>query len=70
MFKYIAKKEKRQQLALESWFKRVNEVKDPLKLADILLSDWPFANKVKVLVSLPKKKPFRTILEYSHWSPD
>ena len=56
MFKYIAKKEKRQQLALESWFKRVNEVKDPLKLADILLSDWPFANKVKVLVSLPKKK--------------
>lgn len=54
MFKYLARKEMRQQLTLEDWLKKIKKVQDPLKLTDILLSDWPFVNKVKVLLSLPK----------------
>ena len=54
MLKYLARKEMRQQLTLEDWLKKIKKVQDPLKLTDILLSDWPFVNKVKVLLSLPK----------------
>lgn len=55
MLKYLVKKEKRQQSALEDWLKKSKKIRDPLKLTDILLSDWPFVNKVKILISLPKK---------------
>ena len=55
MFKYFTKKEPRQFLTLEDWLKGINKIKDPLKLTDVLLSDWPFVEKVKILGSLPKK---------------
>ena len=55
MFKYFTNKEPRQFLTLEDWLKGTRKIKDPLKLTDVLLSDWPFVEKVKILGALPKK---------------
>lgn len=55
MFKRFAKKETKQLPTLEDWLRGINKIEDPLKLADILLPDWPFVDKVKILMSLPKK---------------
>lgn len=55
MLKYFAKKEPQQLLTLEDWFKATGKIKDPLKLTDVLLSDWPFGDKVRILGLLPRK---------------
>lgn len=54
MFKFLTKKRtQQQQRQLADWVKRAKKTNDPLKLTDLLLSDWPFVNKAKVLFSLP-----------------
>ena len=58
MLKYFAKKrtqEPQQLLTLEDWFKGIGKIKDPLELTNVLLSDWPFGDKARILGLLPKK---------------
>ena len=55
MFKCFANKETQQLLTLEDWLKGISKIKDPLKLTDVLLSDWSFEHKVRILRLLPKK---------------
>lgn len=42
-------------MAVEGCLLRINEVGDPLELAEVLVSDWPFADKVKVLLAMPNE---------------
>ena len=43
-------------LTLEDWLTRgIKRVKNPQELTNLLLSKWPFAGKVQLLISLPKK---------------
>lgn len=43
-------------LTLEDWLTRgIKRVKNPQELTKLLLSKWPFAGKVQLLISLPKK---------------
>lgn len=53
MFKSVVKKNG--MLTLEDWLRDVEHVRDPQVLSNVLLSDCLFTDKVKILISLPKK---------------
>ena len=54
MFAFLNKnRTQRQHQQLLGWLKKATRITDPLKLTDLLLSAWSFADKAKVLFSLP-----------------
>ena len=48
-------KETQTLVTLEDWLKGIKRIKTPQDATQVLLSDWPLADKIKVLLLLPKK---------------
>lgn len=58
MINILSKKETKETqtlVTLEDWLKGIKRIKTPQDETQVLLSDWPLADKIKVLLLLPKK---------------